>query len=274
MRVAKINLNALELYLFVDKLSKARKYLPIYRVLTLGERSYTIYSREEIAKELVLSYRRLILLIPSILPKLMHNLSPKQQKLLDLLTEEIRTKGLPPSISEIATSLRLKSKNAVAKLLNTLEAKGYIRKSGKARGIEVLNPFGEPISRGLISVPLLGRITAGLPMLAEEQIEDWLNLPVSLIRGRKDAFLLKVQGMSMKDAGILNGDLVLVKQQKIAEVNDIIVALLEDEATVKRLVKKDNKFYLKAENKEYPNIYPEHEWSIQGKVIGVIRRME
>ena len=108
-------------------------------------------------------------------------------------------------------------------------------------------------------------------MLAEEQIEDWLNLPTSLLKGRKDAFLLKVQGMSMKDAGILNGDLVLVKQQKLAEINDIVVALLEDEATVKRLVKKDNKFFLKAENKEYPNIYPEHEWSIQGKVIGVIR---
>ena len=204
----------------------------------------------------------------------MNELTPKQKQLLDLLTDEIRTKGLPPSISEIAQSLKLKSKNAVAKLLRLLEDKGYIRRSGKARGIEVLNPEGEPVGLGMISLPVLGRITAGIPMLAEEQIEDWLNLPVSMIRGRKDVFLLKVMGMSMKDAGILNGDLVIVKQQKIAELNDIVVALLEDEATVKRLVKKDNKFYLKAENKEYPNIYPEHEWSIQGKVIGVIRRME
>ncbi len=204
----------------------------------------------------------------------MNELTPKQKQLLDLLTDEIRSKGLPPSISEIARGLRLKSKNAVAKLLRALEEKGFIKRSGKARGIEVLDPEGEPISRGLFSVPLLGRITAGLPMLAEEQIEDWLNLPASLIRGRKDVFLLKVQGMSMKDAGILNGDLVIVKQQKIADINDIVVALLDDEATVKRLVKKDSKFYLKAENKDYPNIYPEHEWSIQGKVIGVIRRME
>jgi len=214
----------------------------------------------------------------------MNELTPKQQQLFNLLTDEIQTHGLPPSISEIAKNLKLKSKNGVAKLLRILEDKGYIRRSHKARGIEVLNPDGEPMGLGLISVPLIGRITAGLPMLAEEQIEDWLNLPTSLIRGRKDVFLLKVQGLSMKDAGILNGDLVIVKQQKIAEVNDIVVALLEDEATVKRLVKsagggpasggKESKFYLKAENKDYPNIYPEHEWSIQGKVIGVIRRLE
>ncbi len=204
----------------------------------------------------------------------MNELTPKQKKLLDYLSGEIQDNGLPPSVSEMATALKVKSKNAVAKLLNALEAKGYVRKSGKARGIEVLTGEGEPLTRGMINIPLLGRITAGMPMLAEEQIEDWLQLPVSLIRGRKDMFLLKVQGMSMKDAGILNGDLVLVKQQKIAEVNDIVVALLEDEATVKRLVKKDGKFFLKAENKEYPNIYPEHEWSVQGKVVGLIRRME
>jgi repressor LexA len=206
--------------------------------------------------------------------KPMNELTPKQHNLLEYLTDQIRTKGLPPTISEIAAALKLKSKNAVAKLLKGLEGKGYIRTSGKARGIEVLNPDGEAISRGMLSVPLLGRITAGLPMLAEEQIEDWLQLPVSLIRGRKDVFLLKVQGMSMKDAGIMDKDLVLVKQQKLAEVNDIVVALLEDEATVKRLVKKDGKFFLKAENKDYPNIYPEDEWSIQGKVVGVIRRYE
>jgi repressor LexA len=203
----------------------------------------------------------------------MKELTPKQQKLLEYLTDEIRGKGLPPTVSEIAKYFKLKSKNAVAKLLSALEDKGYIRKSGKARGLEVLDQEGEAISKGMMSLPVLGRITAGLPMLAEEQIEDWLSLPTSLIRGRKDVFLLKVQGMSMKDAGILNGDLVIVKQQKIAEVNDIVVALLEDEATVKRLVKKENRYYLKAENKDYPNIYPEHEWSIQGKVIGVIRQL-
>lgn len=204
----------------------------------------------------------------------MEELTPKQKRLLEYLTEQVTTQGLPPSVSEMAGALKVRSKNAVAKLLSALETKGFIRRSGKARGIEVLNPEGEPIGRGILSVPLVGRITAGLPMLAEEQIEDWLNLPASLVRGRKDVFLLRVSGMSMKDAGILNKDLVLVKQQKLAEVNDIVVALLDDEATVKRLVKKDGKYFLKAENKDYPNIYPEHEWSIQGKVIGVIRRLD
>jgi len=203
----------------------------------------------------------------------MKELTPKQHKLLEYLTDEIRTSGLPPSVSEMAKSLHVKSKNAISKLLAGLEEKGYIRKSGKARGIEVLDQEGEAISRGMLSIPVIGRVTAGLPMLAEEQIEEWLSLPTSLIRGRKDVFILKVQGMSMKDAGILDKDLVIVKQQKIAEVNDIVVALLEDEATVKRLVKKDSRFYLKAENKDYPNIYPESEWSIQGKVVGVIRQM-
>lgn len=203
----------------------------------------------------------------------MDELTPKQKQLLEYLTDEIRVNGLPPTLSEIAKSFKLKSKNAVAKLLAALEEKGYIRKSGKARGLEVLDQDGGAMSKGMVSLPVLGHITAGLPMLAEEQIEDWLSLPTSLIKGRKDVFLLKVQGMSMKDAGILNGDLVIVKQQKIAEINDIVVALLEDEATVKRLVKKDSRFYLKAENKDYPNIYPEHEWSVQGKVIGVIRQI-
>src|SRR3954466_15017871 len=103
----------------------------------------------------------------------MEELTPKQKQLLDLLTDEIRTKGLPPSISEIATALKLKSKNAVAKLLRILEDKGFIRRSTKARGIEVLNPEGEPVGLGMIAVPIIGRVTAGMPMLAEEQIEDW-----------------------------------------------------------------------------------------------------
>ncbi|MGE5298195.1 MAG: transcriptional repressor LexA [Acidobacteriaceae bacterium] len=203
----------------------------------------------------------------------MDDLTDKQKNLLNYLTDEVQTNGLPPTVSEIGKALGLKSKNAVAKLLKCLEQKGFVKISGKARGIEVLNGEGEPICRGLVSVPLLGRITAGMPMLAEEQVEDWLNLPLTMAR-KKDTFLLKVQGMSMKDAGILDKDMVLVKMQNEAKPNDIVVALLHDEATVKRLVKNGNSYFLKAENEEYPNIYPREEWTIQGKVISVIRKLE
>jgi repressor LexA len=200
-------------------------------------------------------------------------LTPKQNNLLQFLIHEIQEKGIPPSVSEMAKALKVKSKNAVSKLLKALEEKGLVRISGKARGIEVLTQDGQPVSRGMVSVPLLGHITAGSPMLAEEQIEDWIPLPVSMAR-RKDLFLLKVKGMSMKDAGILDGDMVLVKQEKSPSVNDIVVALLHDEATVKRLIKKGSEYYLKAENRDYPNIYPKEEWSVQGKVIGVMRKYE
>jgi repressor LexA len=250
-----------------------------FNLLTIGERSYTIIFTEGIwakTKELVAFNRRLGVTgsFLKALINFMNELTPKQKNLLDYLKDQIQTNGLPPSMSEMATALKLKSKNAVSKLLKALVSKGFVRTTGKARGIEVLDKAGEPVGRGLMSVPVIGRVTAGLPMLAEEQIEDWLSLPVDLVRGKKDVFLLKVQGDSMKDAGILNGDLVLVRQQKIVEPGNIVVALLEDEATVKRLVKNNGRYYLKAENKAYSNIYPENEWSIQGKVIGLIRKME
>src|SRR3989338_8432056 len=98
----------------------------------------------------------------------MDELTPKQKRLLDFLTEQIISKGLPPSVSEMAQGLKLKSKNAIAKLLKSLEQKGYIRRSSRARDIEVLNPEGEPLSRGLLSVPLLGRISAGFSILPQD----------------------------------------------------------------------------------------------------------
>jgi repressor LexA len=166
------------------------------------------------------------------------------------------------------------SKNAVAKLLKSLEDAGHIKISGKARGIEVLNALGESLEKGLIAVPLVGNVQAGSPHLAEEQIEDWINLPSTLIRGRRDVFLLKVRGDSMINAGIYEGDLVIVRPVKDAKHNDIVVALLHDEATVKRYIQIKNRAYLKAENPKYKNIYPKEEWMVQGKVVGVIRNLE
>jgi len=201
-------------------------------------------------------------------------ITTRQKELLNFITKQIREHTLPPSISEMATFMKVKSKNAVAKMLASLEKSGHIAISGKARGIEVLNSLGESLQKGFIKVPLLGYIQAGTPHLAEEQIEDWINLPQNLTKGRRDVFLLRVRGDSMINAGIFEGDLVIVRPVKEAKNNDIVVALLHDEATVKRFIQIKNRAYLKAENPEFKNIYPKEDWMIQGKVVGVIRNLE
>jgi repressor LexA len=202
------------------------------------------------------------------------DITSRQKELLSFITKQIRDHTLPPSISEMATYLKVKSKNGVAKLLNALEAQGYIKISGKARGIEVLNSLGESLQKGLVAVPLLGNIQAGTPHLAEENIEEWINLPQTMIKSRRDVFLLKVRGDSMINAGIYEGDLVIVRPTHDVKNNDIVVALLHDEATVKRFIQIKNRAYLKAENPDYKNIYPKEEWMVQGKVVGVIRNLE
>lgn len=202
------------------------------------------------------------------------SLTDRQKELLQFIVKQIREHNLPPSVSEMALHLKVKSKNAVAKILNSLEDQGYIEISGKARGIKVLNSLADSLEKGLFRVPILGNIQAGSPHLAEENVEDWINLPQTLVRGRRDVFLLRVRGNSMVNAGILEDDLVIVRPTREAKNNDIVVALLHDEATVKRLVIIKNRSYLKAENPDYANIYPKEEWMIQGKVVGVIRNLE
>jgi repressor LexA len=158
--------------------------------------------------------------------------------------------------------------------LDSLEEQGFIKTNGKARGIEVLNALGESLVKGLVAVPLVGNVQAGSPHLAEEQIEEWINLPQTMIKGRRDVFLLRVRGDSMINAGIFEDDLVIVRPTKDVKNNDIVVALLHDEATVKRFIQIKNRAYLKAENPDYKNIYPKEEWMVQGKVVGVIRNLE
>ncbi len=201
-------------------------------------------------------------------------INERQKELLSFISKQVREYSLPPSISEMATYMKVKSKNAIAKMLNNLEALGYIKTSGKARGIEVLNSLGASLQKGFIKVPLVGLVQAGVPHLAEENIEEWINLPQSLIKGRRDVFLLRVRGDSMVNAGIFEGDLVIVRPTREAKHNDIVVALLHDEATVKRFIQIKNRAYLKAENPEYKNIYPKEDWMVQGKVVGVIRNLE
>jgi len=202
------------------------------------------------------------------------DITDRQRELLKFIVKQIREHDLPPSVSEMAAYLKVKSKNAVAKLLAALEDNGFIETSGKARGIRVLDSLGESLDQGLVRLPILGNIQAGSPHLAEEHVEDWINLPQTLVKSRRDVFLLRVRGDSMINAGIYEGDLVIVRPTKDVKNNDIVVALLHDEATVKRFVQIKNRAYLKAENPEYKNIYPKEEWMVQGKVVGVIRSLE
>ena len=202
------------------------------------------------------------------------DITSRQKELLNYIVQQVRDYNLPPSVSEMATFLKVKSKNAVAKLLNSLEQQGFIKTSGKARGISVLDSLGESLEKGILRLPVLGAIQAGSPHLAEEHIEEWINLPSSLIKSRRDVFLLRVRGDSMINAGIYEGDLVIVRPTKEVRNNDIVVALLHDEATVKRFIQIKNRAYLKAENPDYKNIYPKEEWMVQGKVVGVIRQLE
>ncbi|MDP3993737.1 MAG: transcriptional repressor LexA [Candidatus Doudnabacteria bacterium] len=198
----------------------------------------------------------------------------RQKELLGYIIAAVQAKGIPPTVSEMAKALKVRSKNAVAKLLYALEEEGYVKRDGTARGIQVLDEFGNEVRAGIQSVPLLGTVPAGGPIIVEQHVEEWVNLPNSFLRGRKDVFLLQVRGDSMIGAGILEGDLVIVKPTREVRTGDIVVALLHDEATVKRFVEINGRRYLKPENPKYQNIYPNDEWSVQGKVVGVIRQLE
>lgn len=201
-------------------------------------------------------------------------LNKKQAQLLEYIKTQLAESGFPPTFSEMAKAVGVKSKNAVEKMLRKLELLGLIERDSTARGIRLLNREGDLIGAGQFAVPVVGAVAAGSPILAEENIEAWVNLPTTLIRNRRDVFILKVRGLSMKDAGILDGDLVIVRPNQEARHRDIVVALIEGEATVKRYINIDGRKYLKAENPAYKNIYPQSEWTIAGKVVGVIRNIE
>lgn len=206
------------------------------------------------------------------------NITNRQRELHDFIKSKVLDKGFPPTLSEMAKALRLKSKNAVAKLLRALEEEDLIKRDGTARGIRIFDEYGNEVRAGSVIVPLLGMVPAGGPLVVDEYVEEWVNVPATLTAGRKDVFILRVKGDSMERAGILEGDMVIVKPTRDIKNNDIVVALLHDEATVKRFIEippkagRRSRKYLKPENPKYENIYPEDEWTTQGKVVGVIRR--
>ena len=202
----------------------------------------------------------------------MKKLTTKQENALRVIVELTKKQGYPPTITELAEALGAASRNTAVKYFKILARKGYIEwEDNKARGVRFLNAIGMLDSATEVGLPLVGLVTAGSPILAEENIERYIPVPRSLLRSAEQHFLLRVKGHSMKDAGIFDRDLVVVRSQSRADIGDVVVALMEGEATVKRLAVKNGAKYLHAENAEYPDIFPTGDWSIQGKVVALMR---
>lgn len=190
-----------------------------------------------------------------------------QKKILDFIRREIEEKGYPPSVREICAAVGLKSTSTVHAHLNTLEKKGFIRRdSTKPRALEVLD---NSVARGR-TVPLVGRVTAGLPILATQNIEDYLTLPQHML-GHDDLFCLRVQGESMIEIGILDGDIIVVREQNNAENGEVVVAMIDYEATVKRIFYEEKRVRLQPENRHMEPIYADNA-QVLGKVIALFRQ--
>lgn len=195
----------------------------------------------------------------------MEDLTPKQKKVLQFIKERIR-QGVPPTIREIGRELGFSSTGTVRDYLATLEKKGYLKRANKrSRAIELI--------RENFRIPIVASIAAGKPNLAYEDIEGYVD-PDDLFLGRlsqDDVFALRVKGQSMTEAGIMDGDIAIIKKQKVANSGDIIAALVEDsEATLKRFCHKNNKIFLEAANPAYQPIYKD--FTVIGKVITVLRK--
>ena len=202
------------------------------------------------------------------------DLSQRQTKILEFIKQEIRKKGYPPAVREIGEAVGLLSSSTVHGHLQTLEDKGYIRRDPtKPRAIEILDSSRDLLdAKKVVHIPVVGRVTAGQPILAVENIEGTFPLPADLVR-QDNVFMLKVQGESMIGAGILDGDFIIVRQQNEARNGEIVVALIGDEATVKRFYKERTLIRLQPENPAMEPIYSQ-DVSILGKVVGVFRTIQ
>lgn len=201
------------------------------------------------------------------------DLSQKQLEILLYIKSELQRQGYPPAVREICKGVGLKSTSTVHSHLERLESKGYIRKDPtKPRAIEILDKDDDFLfaHKKTYDVPIVGSVTAGVPILAVENIEDTYPIPLELAEG-SDLFMLKVKGESMIEAGILDGDLILVREQKSANNGDIVVALLGEEATTKRFFREKDRIRLQPENSSMEPIYA-REVTILGKVIGLYRK--
>lgn len=197
-------------------------------------------------------------------------ITSKQSEILEFMKEEILNKGYPPSVREICEAVKLKSTSSVHSHLETLEKNGYIRRDPtKPRAIEIIDDSFNLVRREVSNIPIVGNVAAGAPLLAVENITNYFPIPTEFLPN-SECFMLNVKGDSMINIGIFSGDQVLVQRQNDARNGDIVVALVEDSATVKTFYKEDGHIRLQPENDDMdPIIVPD--CSIIGKVIGVFR---
>ncbi len=197
-------------------------------------------------------------------------ISQKQKEILEYIKQEIQKKGYPPAVREICEAVHLKSTSSVHSHLETLEKNGYIRRDPtKPRAIEIMDDTFNLTRREVVNVPMVGRVAAGEPILATENVENYFPIPAEFMPNEK-TFMLKVRGESMINAGIFDGDNILVKQQSTASNGDMVVALVEDSATVKTFYKEEGHYRLQPENDTMDPIIVE-QVDILGKVFGVFR---
>ena len=199
-------------------------------------------------------------------------ITDKQREILEYIKETILKKVYPPAVREICEAVRLKSTSSVHSHLEQLEKNGYIRRDPtKPRTIEIIDDTFNLARREVVNVPLLGTVAAGAPILAQENIENYFPIPVEMLPN-KEIFMLKVKGDSMIDAGIYNGDRVIVAKADTARNGEIVVALVDDSATVKTFYKEKGRFRLQPQNASMDPIILD-EVQILGKVIGLFRLM-
>ena len=197
-------------------------------------------------------------------------ITPKQQEILDYIKKEILEKGYPPAVRDICQAVHLKSTSSVHSHLETLEKNGFIRRDPtKPRAIEILDEDFYMNRKEMVQIPGVGNVAAGTPILAVENIEDYFPMPVNMLPN-KDLFILRVKGDSMINMGILNGDFVIVAHADTAENGEVVVALVDDSATVKRFYKENGYYRLQPENDTMEPIIVRKVMS-QGKVVGLLR---
>ena len=202
-------------------------------------------------------------------------ISKKQSEILEYIKNEILNRGFPPSVREICEAVNLKSTSSVHSHLETLEKNGYIRRDPtKPRAIEIVDDNFNLVRRETVNVPIIGKVAAGQPLLAVENVEGYFPIPAEYMPNSK-TFMLVVQGDSMINAGIFNGDYVIVEQQTTAENGQKVVALIDDSATVKTFYKENGFIRLQPENDSMDPILvsPDQSFQILGRVIGVFRVM-